>query len=234
MRKIIGSGLGVLAILGGVILQWPGKALEILEHALTLFGLPKLYDEFLGWIAEHPHLVLDIAPWAMIGGGLGSLVALHAGPQIWERIRDRSLEILFDPDDPQFVREKTEAGPEGPEPVIRFYVGMHNARRDHKTILWANMRAHESEFTKKVLRPIHTRKPLSGRDLMLVTDIMLDAGATHFEELFGISNPTEAEKEPLWDQTYRFALDARGRDVRTEIAEFEFNARKQPMLKRIR
>ena len=78
MRKTLGSVISAIVILGGIILQGPWHALDVVGRILTMLDMPETFNHLIDWLAAHPMLAVDIGPWILIGGGIASLIAIHA------------------------------------------------------------------------------------------------------------------------------------------------------------
>jgi hypothetical protein len=63
---------------------------------MTVFDIPGAATEIHKWFLEHPNLLNDWGPWALIVGGLGSLLFIHIWPWFYRQINP--LEFYLEPD----------------------------------------------------------------------------------------------------------------------------------------
>lgn len=159
---------------------------------------------------------------------IGSFVALYVataaivGPYLlW--LRDRrdtaapGLEILFDENDPTFVRD-----------LPSLYNNLSGGRRWHvavrnlsakNNIDDVSLRAREGRFVRYTIAVYHQT---SERTPIILTCATLAPGATEYVELFGVSGSRSGPTRDLLEQRHTFVLEARGRDTSIVLAEFEF------------
>jgi hypothetical protein len=78
MRKLVGTIVSVVVVLGGVVLRLPWLALDVAGRVLTMFDAPGKTDQLINWLAAHPWLAWDIGPWVLMTAGLLSLMVIHA------------------------------------------------------------------------------------------------------------------------------------------------------------
>jgi hypothetical protein len=134
-----------------------------------------------------------------------------------------SPEILFRPEDERFVR--WEYPPDDTHAIIRYYVGLHNA--GPKSILGPSLRAHESPFVKNAIAVAH-RVPAHVTTPVIWQAEALDPQATEYVELFGVDDRVPAIKPCI------FHLEVRARDAKTEVAEFKYDPKHSPALRRVK
>jgi len=90
--SIVVMGCGIAWQFGMPILSWIGRMFD-------LIALGDYVTDLQLYIINNPNLAGQYGPWVLIWGGLGSLVAVNAGPAIYRKIRSSPLEIVYDPAD---------------------------------------------------------------------------------------------------------------------------------------
>ena|SRR5580704_8928647 len=133
-----------------------------------------------------------------------------------------SLEILYDPLDENFLR--VEYPTDDGDAVIRYRVGIYNP--GPKTLFFPSLRAQESPFVANVIAIAHC-VPHIGSPTIWQADA-IDPNTTEYVELFALENSDQARLR----QRYTFHLEARAKDVKAAIAEFKYDHRKSPALRR--
>lgn len=89
MRKIIGTGLSGCAIALAAVMHWPWFALDVVGRISTMMDSPDTFERVIDWLAAHPRLASEIAPWILFVIAATSLFVIHSAPLItvMKRIR---------------------------------------------------------------------------------------------------------------------------------------------------
>ena len=77
MWRAIGTAVSILVVVGGVVLRLPWGALDVLGRLSTMLDAPDVFGRIIDWLAAHPYLAVDLGPWILILGGVGSLCLIH-------------------------------------------------------------------------------------------------------------------------------------------------------------
>jgi hypothetical protein len=234
MRRGAGIIVSILVVVLALAWFWPWRALDLLGRVMAAAGLSGGFDAVLTGIQDHPDLATAIMPWILAIAGLASLFYLVAWPSLAALIGAHDLQIVFAPDDSQYLQTREESWDDlPPEAVTRFYVGLRNGRR-RRAILSVNLRARsDDDFVQQVLGPAHAR-PADEVEPILAEEITLDPGTTYFVELFGLNLAQARTRSANFADQHAFVLDARGQDVTSAVAEFVFDLDASPVLRRVR
>ena len=154
--------------------------------------------------------------------------------QLW--VRDRrvveagGLEIVFDPGDQRFVRDKI--GLYDNVATRRWWVGIRN-RSKTTSIDAVSLRAQEGHFVRYSIAIAYD--PNTPKRVPIVLERKtLPPGATEYVELFGLDgNVAKGSSDDLFAKPQRFTLEARGRDTPTVEVEFEYLPTIPPTIRRV-
>ncbi len=209
---------GIAAVLALVHLQSESAA-ELLDQLL------RSQDVMERWISVHPNL-----GWTLIVFAGSFLLVTHAWPAIVRRWKVPALEIAYDNSDPRFVRRKIDVGPTGIDGGEYHAVAIRNNSSD-RTLHDVFVIAEGGEFVRSAFWTSHP-----GEDATLLPETDLEPGAKEWVELFGFGNKIgEVDcRETAWRRTQRFCIRASARDAKESVAEFEYDPRMVPVIRRIR
>jgi hypothetical protein len=223
MRKWNRTLVSVAVALVGFAWEYPAKVLTAIEHVQTMFALPDASAQISTWFASHPYFANETGPWVLICGGLLSIVFIHVGPPVIARLAFKPLQILYDPDDRKFVlREYPYASL---EMTTRFRIGVSNAMRD-RSIDDVVVSADRNLIVENTIEVAWNGKleRRIGR---------LNPGQTEYVELFGIGDSfCTNDPRDVFHKPQRFIIRASGTHAREDFAEFEFDVRGNPKLRR--
>jgi hypothetical protein len=209
-------GIAEILALGNLSSASVAAALERLAH---------VQDAMESWISLHPNL-----GWILILFAGSLLLVLHGGPVLIRPRRMPALEIAYDNADPRFVRRKIDVGPTGVDSGEYHAVAIKN-NSSSRTLHDVFVVAEGGEFVRSVF-------PMSGRsdDATLLPGTDLDPGATEWIELFKFgSRSGEIDcRETVCRRAQTFCIRARARDARESVAEFKYDPRMVPVIRRIR
>jgi hypothetical protein len=135
------------------------------------------------------------------------------------RKRPPTLTFVFDPNDFRCLARDFPDGQSAP--VRRFHIGVHNASGTH-VIENIVVSAVNNAFVRQILAPGLTNRQIGS----------LAPNVTEFIEVLGI--PESADALKLAATPRRFVVRAKAKDTKRISATFEFNARANPMLRRVR
>jgi hypothetical protein len=158
--------------------------------------------------------IIATAGWIIIIAGVSAVIS-----RIRRGIVD--LEIVYDQTDGRFVRPQNDH--------IRYYVGLRILC--HRSVDFPNIRALEGPFANEVLAVAHNGQPYG--NVEIYKGGTLDWDDLEIVELVGLPNRAALPPEPenILNQSHRFTLEARGRDVRVARAEFEYDPQATPMIR---
>jgi hypothetical protein len=211
------------------------ELLLALAAAVLAYSFQRLWNVLLeAWIRAHLESYVGIIAAEVIEKlgativPLGSAIAVIAYlyKYVKSELRDAamgsSLEILYDPLDENFLH--VEYPEDDGDAVIRYRVGIYNP--GPKTLFLPSLRAQESPFVANVIAIAHC-VPHVGSPIIWQADA-IDPNTTEYVELFALEDSDQAKLR----QRYTFHLEARARDVKSAIAEFKYDHRKSPALRR--
>jgi hypothetical protein len=164
---------------------------------------------------------------AVVAGATGVQIALAAllffiaanvyGIHTKLKLPPRDLEIVYDENDPRFVRPASDH--------VRYYVGLHILCQ--RSVEAPNVRAQEGQFTNEILALAHGGD--SYGNVEIYKGGRLDWDDLEIFELVGISKTPDSEG--MLSRSHRFTLEARGLNVRVARADFEYDPTKMPMIR---
>jgi hypothetical protein len=143
--------------------------------------------------------------------------------------KNKAFEILFDQNDSRFVRLIDND-------ATRYCIGLHILAA--KSVIHPNVRARESEFTTRVIAVAHPSSvgTYSSGPVQIYLGGALDPDDIEIIKLFDLPSYRylyiRGADDPI-GRVQRFVLEARGRDVRTFTAEFEYDPTKIPMIRMV-
>jgi hypothetical protein len=212
-------------ILNGVVAILSFAHLQSAPIADWQEQLDRFQDGAERWISAHPNL-----GWILIVFAGSLLLALHGWPAMVRRRKVPALEIAYDNSDPRFVRRKIDIGPTGLDGGEYHAVAIRN-NSGNRTLHDVFVVAEGGEFVRSALWVSH-----GGEDATLMPETDLHPGATEWVELFGFGNNIgEIDcHETVWRRAQRFCIRARARDAKESVAEFEYDPRLVPVIRRIR
>jgi hypothetical protein len=151
--------------------------------------------------------------------------AAPAVPHASVAVERRQLDILFNEDDPGFVRD--EKGLYGTTRVRQWYVGVQNASRT-KSIDDITLRAKEGQFVDCTVAVAHQHPGrLREREPVIAEFRTLSPGATEMVHLFGLGADEHSEQDIL-SKPQRFTLEARGRDTPIALLALDYDPSTKP------
>jgi hypothetical protein len=205
-----------------------GLSLMHLQSAVfdeSLDRMARFQDVAEHWISAHPNL-----GWILIVFAGSFLLGTHAWPAVVRRWKIPALEIAYDNSDPRFVRRKIDIGPTGVDGGEYHAVAIRN-NSSNRTLHDVFVVAEGGEFVRSALWI-----SCSGEDATLVPGTDLHPGATEWVELFGFGNRIGEMDccETVWRRAQRFCIRARARNAKESVAEFEYDPRMVPVIRRIR
>jgi|GEM_PF-7116283 len=209
---------GIATILALVHLQSTSLA-ESLDH----LGRLQAVAEY--WISAHPNL-----GWMLILFAGPYLLAKYAWPEVIRRWRVPALEIAYDNSDPRFVRRKIDIGPTGVDGGEYHAVAIRN-NSSNRTLHDVSVVAEGGEFVRSAFWISRGRA-----DTTLLPETDIRPGTMEWVELFGFGNKIgEIDcRQTVLRRAQRFCIRARARDARESVAEFEYDPRMVPVIKRVR
>jgi hypothetical protein len=226
LLSILLAGLGwacgkqVLSAIAAVLvrLQWEAAA-ESMNQVL------QFQDRVERWISAHPNL-----GWILVAFAGSFLLAGYGRRAIVRRWKAAALEIAYDHSDPRFVRRKIDIGPTGLDGGEYHAVAIRN-NSNNRTLHDVSVIAERGEFASYAFWISS-----EGADATLLPRTDLDPGATQWIELFGFGNNIgEIDcRETVWRRAQTFCIRARARDAKEAVAEFEYDPRMVPVIRRIR
>jgi hypothetical protein len=193
------------------------------DRAIAIIGLA--ITIILGIYAFAPEGWPKVSPVITVGGLLVGvlLFGLGAGMMIDDHRRSRrpTFDILFDPRDTRYVRIEKDR--------TRYFVALKNL--SHETVAWPSIRTGKTIFTDEAIRPVdpyNWGQPTGAILVFVGGDI--DPQAIEFIELFGL--PHRVPQTGLLSEPHKFTLEARGRDAKTLVAEFEYDPQNPSRIRR--
>ena len=221
---------GLAWAFGQSLLNGMAAVLALAHLQSTGFAVSRdRFTEFQGvaeqWISAHPNL-----GWILIGFACPFLLARYVWPGIVRRWKLPALEIAYDNSDPRFVRRKIDIGPTGIDGGEYHSIAIRN-NSSNRTLHDVCVIAEGGDFVRFALWISRRRD-----DTILVSETDLHPGATQWVELFGFgSNIGEIDcHETVLRRAERFCIRARARDTKESVAEFEYDPRMVPVIRRIR
>jgi hypothetical protein len=193
--------------------------------AESLDSFAQFQDTAERWISAHPNL-----GWVLILFAGPFLLARYGWPQVSRRWKFPALEIAYDNSDPRFVRRKIDIGPTGVDGGEYHAVAIRN-NSSNRTLHDVSVVAEGGEFVRSAFW-ISRRSD----DTTLLPETDIQPGTMEWVELFGFGNKIgEIDcHETVLRRAQRFCIRARARDARESVAEFEYDPRMVPVIKRIR
>jgi hypothetical protein len=217
-----GFGESILYAMGHALAVFDLKPGSFDDHTADLGRLQQLIES---WISTHPNL-----GWILIASACALLLAGHAWPKLVRRWQAPTLEIVYDHADPRFVRRKIDVGPTGIDSGEYHAIAVKN-NSSSKTLHDVSVVADGGEFIRCVFWVSRRTQ-----DMTLLEAIDMHPGATAWIELFGFGNGLR-EIDNFGDvlrRVQRFCIRATARGARESVAEFEYDPRMVPVIKRIR
>lgn len=210
------TAVGIIWLYGMKILEWIGRMLDVIQ-------LGDFVTSFQEWLVNHPDLANEYGPWALIGGGLVSLVVTHAAPPIYRAWKQEDLEIVYDP-----VDEKGQFGGVGlwhkyqtDEEPINAYIFRIGVKNNTRKTIYDVTGTVEGDLVERgypvALRFSRTRELESNLDpkRMLLMDI------------FALTPPDPND----WpDGTHTIIARVNGRDTSEAMRRFCFDKSRMPAL----
>ena len=96
-RDIVAHIEGIaVRTLGGILIILVGLAWEFLAN-LHIFVGQVTIQKWQAWLTAYTTLISQIAPLALIGGGVSWIVFLHARPALHRWLRPSPLDIIYKP-----------------------------------------------------------------------------------------------------------------------------------------
>jgi hypothetical protein len=199
--------------------------LQSASLAGSLDGFAQFQDTAERWISAHPNL-----GWVLILFAGAFLLARYGWPQVSRRWKFSALEMAYDNSDPRFVRRKIDIGPTGVDGGEYHAVAIRN-NSSNRILHDVSVVAKGGEFVRSAFW-ISRRSD----DTTLLPETDIEPGTMEWVELFGFGNKIgEIDcRETVLRRAQRFCIRARARDARESVAEFEYDPRMVPVIKRIR
>ena len=199
---------GILIILVG--LAWAFSAeLHIFVDQVTI-------QKLQAWLAAHTALISQIAPLALIGGGVFWIVFLHAWPARHRWLRPSSLEIIYKPPAQTSLWRN----------MRDYYVEVRNCITD-RTISSVIVTWDETPFTRSIDKKLF-------RDCLLSpTSIEPSSSVSVF--LFSLKDDlrTEENKNDELGRESTFTIRVSGNRTDESAARFRYEPDKIPKLRRL-
>jgi hypothetical protein len=141
---------------------------------------------------------------------------------------DEDFEFVFVEYDPRFVKQEPNK--------VQFFVGLHIKAR--QSILLPSVRYPNSPFTERVLYDAHRQQNKDGERpigyVIIYKGGALDWKATELLFLCELPYWDHLSKDDVLGRPQTFQLEARGRNVKTAFANFEYDPNKRPMIRLFR
>ena len=212
-------------VLGGIAAVLALEHLQSASLAAWLDRLAQFQDIAERWISAHPNL-----GWILILFACPFLLAKYPWPAVVRRWKVPALEIAYDNSDPRFVRRKIDIGPTGVDGGEYHAVAIRN-NSNNRTLHDVSVVAEGGEFVRSAFWISRRRA-----DTTLLPETDIQPGTMEWIELFGFGNKIgEIDcRETVLRRAQRFCIRARARDAKESVAEFEYDPRMVPVIKRIR
>jgi hypothetical protein len=137
------------------------------------------------------------------------------------RSRRAPLEFVYDPSDHRFVHQEFPNG--GLKPVTRFTIGLHNTTND-RVLQDIIVTARRGAFVKAVIEPAW-----GGRRQTIAR---IEPKTTAFVDILGLPDDFDTTTG-IGSKARRFIIRASASDTRRTSARFVFNARANPVMRRL-
>jgi hypothetical protein len=198
---------GILIILVGLAWEFPAK-LYIFVGQVTI-------QKWQAWLTAYTTLISQIAPLALIGGGVFWIVFLHARPALHRWLRSSPLDIIYKPPAQTSAWRRTRG----------YYIEVRNCTTD-RTISSVIVTWDETAFTRSI------DKKLSRDCLLSPTSIEPSSSVSVF--LFSLKDDRRTEEnnnELGRESTFTIRVSGNGTDEST--ARFRYEPDKIPKLRRL-
>jgi hypothetical protein len=197
----------ILVILLGLVWQFSAE--------LPIFVDPAAVEKLQAWLAASTALISQIAPLALIAGGVFWIVCLHAWPAVHRRLRPGPLEIVYKPPAQTSAWRNTRD----------YYIDVRNCTTD-RTIAGVIVTWDETPFTRAI------DKKLSRDWLLSPTSIEPASSVPVF--LFRLKDDLGAEenKSHALGRESTFTIRVNGDGIDEATARFKYQPAKIPKLKR--
>jgi hypothetical protein len=182
---------------------------------------------FLG--VEKAQMIAGAAPYVVSALAASVIVTVAYRVGVRDRVLKPSLEILYDPTDPNYMRPVTSLY--GPT-AERYSIGVLN--KGNATLYDVTVRALDSWFTQEAIAPSHTLSPPIGshKPVCVFQKDELHPHSSDFAELTGIAyQSASSHQEYIFNTVQRFTLEALARDTPAIRREFEFDPKARPMVR---
>lgn len=205
---------------GMMMLSWVGRLLDAIE-------LGDYVTDFQVWLVNNPNFVGNVGPWFLIVIGLVSLLATHLIVPLVHRLRAKSIEIIFEPNDPSgkfgTVDVWIRGDDDNEEPFTAFILRIGVKNNTAKTLedVSGTIEGDFAElFQPSRIRFTSSRK-LSGS---------VHPGSMELMDLFALRGPPEEWVIP--EGVRKVIVRARAKDTEEQALELFFDKSKFPPLYR--
>jgi hypothetical protein len=208
------EGIAVRTV-GGILIILVGLAWEF-SAKLHIFVGQVTIQKWQAWLTAYTTLISQVAPLALIGGGVLWIVFLHARPALHRWLRPSPLDIIYKPPTQTSAWRRTRG----------YYIEVRNCTTD-RTISSVIVTWDETAFTRSI------DKKLSRDCLLSPTSIEPSSSVSVF--LFSLKDDLRTEEnnndELGRESTFTIRVSGNGTDEST--ARFRYEPNKIPKLKRL-
>ena len=215
-RDIVAHIEGIaVRTLGGILIILVGLAWEF-SAKLHIFVDQVTIQKWQAWLAAHTTLINQIAPLALIGGGVFWIVFLHARPALHRWLRPSPLKIVYKPPAQTSVWRS----------MRDYYIEVRNSSTD-QTISSVIVTWDETVFTRAI------DNKLSRECLLSPTSIEPSSSVSVF--LFSLKDDirTEGNKNNELGRESTFTIRVSGNRTNESTARFRYEPDKIPKLRRL-
>jgi hypothetical protein len=215
-RDIVAHIEGIaVRTLGGILIILVGLAWEF-SAKFHIFVDQVTIQKWQAWLAAHTILINQIAPLALIGGGVFWIVFLHARPALQRWLRPSPLEIVYRPPAQTSVWRS----------MRDYYIEVRNCSTD-RTISSVIVTWDETVFTRAI------DKKLSRDCLLSPTSIEPSSSVSVF--LFRLRDDIRAEenKNSELGRESTFTIRVSGNGTNESTARFRYEPDKIPKLRKL-
>jgi len=205
----------VMRTFGGILIVLVGLAWEF-SAKLSIFVDHITSQKLQAWVAEHSTVIIQIAPLALIGGGVLWILYLHAWPALQRRLRPSDLTIIYNPPEQTSAWRRTR----------EYYIEVKNCTTD-RTISGVIVTWDETPFTRFIDKEF-------SRDCLL-SPTSLEPSSAASVLLFRLKDDFTAKENKSdalgWEST--FTIRASGIGTSEAAARFRYEPDKIPKLRRL-
>jgi hypothetical protein len=220
----MGTIFRLSVVLIGIVWGFSDQILDVIDRILVPMGLQGPNEDLRTWFSVHPNLVAEFGPWILIGGGLFSLLMMDILRPIFLKLRGAALEILYDSNDERFAREEWRTNP-AVERTTHCSVGIRNPMQVHSLTNVA-ISVDRNSFVDEIIVPCWGNKHTVHLE-------KLDPGATEYIELCVLTDNVRSDKSgALLGKVHRFTIRTKAKGAKEAVAEFEYDPRATPMIRR--